>query len=1466
MNKHLAILLPFLLLTHWCAAQYQFIQNKGQWHKKVLFKAYIDAGEVYLENDGIRFLFYDGEQVEAFHHGGNTDSILDCHALKLQFEGSQLPESIETSVENPTYYNYFLGNNRARWASGVKAFERIVLKEVYPGIDFEIFSYQYKLKYNFYVHAGANPEQIAIKYLGADDVLMQDGAIQINTSLRNLVEEVPYTYQNQKDGSKKEIKSAYELNGNVLNFAINGNYRKERTLVIDPTLVFATYSGSTADNFGFTATYDLLGDAYSGGTVYSFGFPTTFGAFQRTWKGGKMVDRNIGDIGRDVGILKYSDDGTKLLFATYLGGTHNEDPHSMVVNSHNELIVFGNTGSADFPTTVSAYDTSFNGTYDIYIAQFSTDGRRLLSSTFLGGSSKDGLNGLQYFNGARFDNTSDLGFNYGDLYRGEVLVDREDNIWVSTVTRSDDFPVFGNSFQKNRRGKHDAVVAKLSSDLGKLLASTYLGGSENDASYALEFDHKGHVFICGGTQSDSLPFDTSAFQARFTGGKVDGFIAKFTLALDSLKAGTYFGTERKEQIYFVQIDKNNRVYVTGQTKSDSFFVKDVLYSQANGKQFIACFNNELDSLEFSSVFGSGRKAPDLSPSAFLVDQCGRIYFSGWGGRANFEGHCSDLPIPHPKLAIQETTLDKSDFYLAVFAENMDSIKYGSYFGGGQSEEHVDGGTSRYNRAGVVYQSVCTGCGGGYDDFPVTKGVVSETNGAKTGNLCNNALFKLDFDAPVLYADFEAPSAICFDQPLIPEDRSVNALEYWWYVNDKLASTNDTPSFALSDTGWYRIKLILANANSCPGSDTVQKEIFVYKTSEVDFDYYGNDCGLVYDFKAKSSKAQTYRWNFGDGWFDPFKTPTHKYAIADSYTVVLQTDSGTACANSLSKPLVIDSALADFTYLVDSCEPYVNFFDNSQKALTWQWQFAANKYSSNDDPGHYFPDTGFYQVILRINKGKGCYDSVVKTIHVVNFPRKAGFDLQFDSCEFKAFAKSSSTYSNRIKWIFTDTLYGDNIVLNAQQPGNYKLSLVADPFSSCPDTASRYFNFNEVPIAAFRETVDSCLSKISLNNQSSYGNKFQWTVGDKRSKEKNPVFLMGDTGVYQLRLVVNPFSACADTVLDTVHIRQVKFAHFDVQPIACTTAVRIIENSLNAKTLWWNYGPDSNSIQIKSDTLFYNSAGNKQVVLIIDKLNADCADTFSSQFIISEPPKSGFTMDTLYCNALRTFISSTNTEQHSIEWLLKDKTIGTGDSLTHYFAKTGKYRITQRLTDTAGCSDTSSLFFVVRYEPKALIDAQIDSCSGLVQMKNLSMQAFSNQWYLNGNAISTETSPQLQLPSANNEHHVLLVINETTPCIDSASMALSYSAVSLQDVWMANIITPNGDGKNDILTVNTGDNGCLDMKLIIFNRWGEKVFETEGTELTWDAIYKGAQLNSGVYYYLLYANDQQRNGTITVLSK
>jgi gliding motility-associated-like protein len=760
---YLFALPAILFCVRSASAGTKFIPNKGQWETNVLYKAEIPGGTFFLEKDQITYYFFDQAALHQVFHDFKKDAVVKNLVVRVRFDGSTGPSSIDNSgTPTDEYYNYFLGNDPSKWAGKIYGTDGITMRNVWPGIDLVIQTSGDGIKYTFRVAPHADPDLIRLQYLGADGLSIDENdTLRINSLLNSIVEQPPVAWQMTKGffKTKKEYSDVdvqyKKVSDNVIGFNVR-NYNRHDTLTIDPIVVFATFSGSKADNFGFTGTFNNTGNGFSGGTVYSQGFPTTTGAFQVNYQGGVTTQNRAGEMqeyGRDAGILKYSPDGKKLIWATYLGGKINEQPHSMIVNSQGNLVVFGTTTSTDFPVTSGAYDTHYHGNWDLFVSIISADGSRLIASTYVGGNGADGFNGDQPYS----EPTGPLAFNYGDAYRGEVIVDKADNVLVATCTQSSDL-LTKNPFQNSFGGVQDGLVLKLSANLSTLNWMSFLGGSRQDAAYGIHLDSKENIFVCGGTQSPDFTATFGSVGESFH-GVVDGFLTKISPDGQKILVSAFMGTDKYDQNYLVQTDGNDKVYVTGQSLGN-FPVVGNTYSNNNGKNYIAQLDNNLSGILHSTVIGSGGAAINLSPTAFLVDLCGRVYLSGWGGWANTVynqaqnavGTTNNLAITPD--AYQSKT-NGSNFYLVILSKDMQNLVYATYFGGMgfQSEEHVDGGTSRFDRNGIVYQSVCGGCGG-FSDFPTTLGAYSRTNNGvrafdKTEGGCNNAMFKIDLNS----ADF-----------------------------------------------------------------------------------------------------------------------------------------------------------------------------------------------------------------------------------------------------------------------------------------------------------------------------------------------------------------------------------------------------------------------------------------------------------------------------------------------------------------------------------------------------------------------------------------------------------------------------------------------------------------------------------------------------------------------------------------
>jgi len=738
--------------------------------------------------------------------------------------------------------------------------------------------------------------------------------------------------------------------------------------VIDPTLVFSSFSGSTADNWGYTATYDAQENLYGGGVVFGVGYPTTPGAFDATYN-----DPTTGISRMDIGITKFSKDGTQRIYSTYIGGNKPDQPHSMMVNSLGELVIMGTTGSGNFPTTAGAYDVSFNGGppvnsstqsplpfnfedgVDLFVLKLNPDGTALSASTYVGTTGNEGLN-------------LGISLNYGDPVRGEVVVDSQDQIYVVTSTQSSSFPgASGNNVSI------DAVAFSLNPSLSAMRWATLLGGSNVEAGYGIKVDQNGKVFVTGSTRSTNFPGTTSGLHATARGG-VDGWIARLSAA-GALEKATYLGTIGNDQSFFIDLDKYGAAYVFGQSLG-IYPQTSGTWGTTSGGQFIHKLNADLDQTLFSLRFGTSNSILNLVPSAFNVDDCLNILLSGWGGVVN-GGTTSGLPVTANAL---RPTTDGSDFYFMVLSRNAQALSYATFFGG-TSSEHVDGGTSRFSPKGNIYQAVCAACSG--QGFPTTSGVIAETRNvtqpASFGlNTCNLAVIKIDFETSVTAdasINFDADvDTLCEDLIVKFTNGSANANKFIWDFGNGQTSSDFQPTVRFTK-GTYRIRLTAIDT-ICDIQDTTSLVIThdqgIFPEASFEQDYVACDRRFEVRVWSTSIDAQQSNWTFDGGSPQSGDTVVHRFNSPGNHVirlVVRDTVCGTTDTAFASVFFDPDLPAPDVKVAPDSCKDgriRVNVtYTRDSIDYQFRWTFPNGVVDTGRVTTYRVPTSGSYTVKLEL---------------------------------------------------------------------------------------------------------------------------------------------------------------------------------------------------------------------------------------------------------------------------------------------------------------------------------------------------------------------------------------------------------------------------------------------------------------------------------------------------------------------
>jgi uncharacterized protein (TIGR03437 family) len=420
-------------------------------------------------------------------------------------------------------------------------------------------------------------------------------------------------------------------------------------------LVWVTYLGGSNDDVGDAVAVDSSGNVYVTGYTNSTDFPTTSAAFQKTFQGRGTRPATYFAPGGDAFVTKLNPSGSALIYSTYLGGKDDDKGIAIAVDSAGNAAVGGVTLSTNFPTQ-NPYQSAFKGFGGIpdlcfgcgpvqnfgdgFVAVLNPAGSALVFSTYLGGSNDDTVT--------------------------SIAVDGSGNVYAGGTTLSTDFPVsgayqskFGGSANLNIQPvlvMGDGWVAKFS-PAGKLVYSTFLGGSRDDAVMGLAVDSAGSVYVTGFTSSPDFPTTKGAAQTTYHGPNAltgqkgfiwgDAFVTKLTPAGNSLVYSTYLGGADDDAGGGIAVDAAGNAYVAGFANSRDFPVSaDALQKSFAGKStdpdttgdaFLAKISSDGGTIVFSTYYGGSL---DDAATGIALDTQGSAYVIGTTMSSN-------LPVAGP---------------------------------------------------------------------------------------------------------------------------------------------------------------------------------------------------------------------------------------------------------------------------------------------------------------------------------------------------------------------------------------------------------------------------------------------------------------------------------------------------------------------------------------------------------------------------------------------------------------------------------------------------------------------------------------------------------------------------------------------------------------------------------------------------------------------------------------------------
>lgn len=421
---------------------------------------------------------------------------------------------------------------------------------------------------------------------------------------------------------------------------------------VNPAALYASYIGGAKTDVVAAVATDAEGFLWIAGHTSSSDLPVTSTAVATEPKGG-----------REAFIMKLdprASGPSSLVYATYFGGTGDDDPVAMVVRG-DTVFLAGTTTSTDLPTAGNAYDKEIGGNRDAFVVKI---------NTLVGGT--DGIVYSSYAGG------EDNEFTYA------LAVDSAERMYITGYTVSiTAFPLSSNPLQGSNRGGYEAFLTVLDTTVSSgssLVYSTYLGGTSTDIATGIALDASGKVWLTGQTMSTDFPVTGGSYQATYR-DKGDIFVTRLDITksgLDALDYSTYFGGEDFETPYAIAIDPAGNVCLTGYTMSSEFPVTSNAFQQT----FAGLADVFVVKFDFSTAPGTllyssyvGGSSADVA-YALAVDAAGKLYVTGYTVSDDF---------PVAGIPLQQGIPDVADAYVFIIdpsAIGVDSLVWSTYFGGG----------------------------------------------------------------------------------------------------------------------------------------------------------------------------------------------------------------------------------------------------------------------------------------------------------------------------------------------------------------------------------------------------------------------------------------------------------------------------------------------------------------------------------------------------------------------------------------------------------------------------------------------------------------------------------------------------------------------------------------------------------------------------------------------------------------
>ncbi len=1112
------------------------------------------------------------------------------------------PDTRITGSDKKSYFeNYYTTGDANKGITQVHSFGMITYTNLYKNIDMVLYSSDHGLEYSFIVHPGGDVNDIKVRWNGIDNFMNKgsEGIVFCN-ALGTIKQSNPESFSEGRTISSQMIHS-----GTDYSFKVE-RYNHHSDLIIDPKLVWATYFGGTADDEARSITLDASGNIYMSGTTFSQGIATS-GAYQTTEMGGQYYG--------DALLVKFSYSG-KLLWATYYGGTGEEIANTVKVDASGKVYISGYTKSSSGIATSGAFQTSYGGDYDAFLAQFNGSGS-LVWSTYYGGSSVE------------------------EVFK--MSLDKSGNIYLTGYTGSDSNIATAGAFLTNNVAGTRAFLSKFNSS-GNLVWGTYYGGSSLNESFSVCCDGDDNVYITGITFSSTDIATTGSYQSSY-GGSQDAFVAKFNSSGNRIW-GTYFGGTSGEQSFDIASDGADAIYLAGYTLSKNGIATSGAWQTSyvgSFQTFLARFNTS-GSLDWSTYYGGGY---DEAAGVF-VDIAGEI---------NMVGFSKTTTQIATTGAYQTSYSGGYDGYLARFNKSG-NLDWGSYYGGSGDELilNVTGdpsgniyfaGYTSSKSAIATSGAYQTSYGGGTYDAFLAKFSFGYKNDAGISRIYSpQGNFCAKFDTIKVRLNNYGSDTLT--SVYIGFNSKTALSPYHW--TGKLAPDSSVEvvfgTYNFSSLGSYKVSVYTYSPNgvtdSVPSNDTAIVLDTVYGAPSIVTGGNKVICqGSSVILGGTAVSGNSYLWSsIPAGFSSTVSNPSVNPTDSTVYNLTETTQQGCSASGkaiiSISKILPANAG-TDETICSGT---YVTIGATALSGINYSWASIPTGFTSTSSKPYVHPDATTIYILTETNKA-GCSKSDSVIIKTLPLPKAiAGLSkiiCDGDEDTLGAKADIGSQYS----WVSSPSGFSSTVANPVVKPTSLKTIYIVTETSNmgCSKTDSATLTLSPLPQPNAGTASSICNgSSVAIGSKAINGNTYNWTSNPKGffSNAANPSVSPGSTTEYYLTETnINHCSA-----IDSVKITVYPLPDADWKASINKCEVTFSPDVPTNTSYFWHFG-DGDSSDIYNPVYDYTSKGSFHISLITTN-QYHCKSEVDSVITINELCTNGINSETSPVTSLNIYPNPFNT--------------------------------------------------------------------------------------------------------------------------------------------------------------------------------------------------------------------------------